>query len=147
MKSGTSTGAATAASDGDPYKAAAELRAGLRLFDRRSEEITRRHHLTPRSYELLLMIKTGRDAAGRATPDELEGRLQLAKSTVAELIQRNEDQGLITRALHPSRRGAIVIGLTREGARRLEAAFTELGSERERLADTLRRPLDGSEGR
>jgi DNA-binding MarR family transcriptional regulator len=126
-----------AARDGDLYEAAAELRAGLRLFERRSEEITRRHDLTPRSYELLLMVKTGREAAGRATPDELERRLQLAKSTVAELIQRNEDQGLITRALHPSRRGAIIIGLTRKGARRLEAAFTELGSERERLADTL----------
>ena len=123
------------------YEAAAVLRAGLRLFDRRSEEITRRHGLTARSYELLLMIKTGREATERATPDELERRLQLAKSTVAELLQRNEDQGLITRALHPSRRGAITVGLTRKGARRLEAAFIELGSERDRLADTLRQPL------
>jgi DNA-binding MarR family transcriptional regulator len=135
-------GTRAAARDGDLYEVAAELRAGLRLFERRSEEITRRHGLTPRSYELLLMIKTGREAAGSATPDELERRLQLAKSTVAELIQRNEDQGLITRALHPSRRGAIVIGLTRKGARRLEAAFTELGSERDRLTDTLRQRRD-----
>jgi DNA-binding MarR family transcriptional regulator len=137
-------GTRAATRDGDLYEAAAELRAGLRLFERRSEEITRRHDLTPRSYELLLMIKTGREALGRATPDELEHRLQLAKSTVAELIQRNEDQGLITRALHPSRRGAILIGLTRKGARRLEAACTELGSERERLTDTLRQRRDKS---
>lgn len=136
----TSSEAATR--DRDPYEAAADLRAGLRLFDRRSEEITRRHGLTARGYELLLMIKTGGEAAGRATPDELERRLQLAKSTVAELLQRNEDQGLITRALHPKRRGAIIVALTRKGARRLEAAFTELGSERDRLADTLREPLD-----
>jgi DNA-binding MarR family transcriptional regulator len=87
------------------------------------------------------MIKTGREVAGRATPDELERRLQLAKSTVAELLQRNEDQGLITRSLHPKRRGAITVALTRKGARCLEAAFTELGSERDRLAATLREPV------
>jgi DNA-binding MarR family transcriptional regulator len=87
------------------------------------------------------MIKTGREVAGRATPDELERRLQLAKSTVAELLQRNEDQGLIARSLHPKRRGAITVALTRKGARRLEAAFTELGSERDRLAATLREPV------
>jgi DNA-binding MarR family transcriptional regulator len=127
--------------EGDPYEAAAALRTGLRLFDRRSEEITRRHQLTARGYELLLMVKTGRETPGQATPDELEARLQLAKSTVAELIQRNEAQGLVNRALHPTRRGAIVIALTRKGARRLEAAFAELGSERDRLADTLRQPL------
>ena len=130
------------ANDNDRYEAAAGVRAALRLFDRRSEEITRRHHLTARSYELLLMIKTGRDAPGRTTPDELERRLQLAKSTVAELLQRNEEQGLITRELHPNRRSAIRIGLTRKGARRLEAAFTELGSERDRLAESLGHPLN-----
>jgi DNA-binding MarR family transcriptional regulator len=113
------------------YEDAAALREALRLFDRRSEEVTRRHELTPRSYALLLMIKTGREDSGRATPDELERRLQLAKSTVAELLQRVERQGLITRELHPSRRGAIIFGLTREGGRRLEAAVKELGSERE----------------
>jgi DNA-binding MarR family transcriptional regulator len=130
-------------SRGDRYEAAAAVREALRLFDRRSEEITRRHQLTARSYELLLMVKTGREAPGRATPDELERRLQLAKSTVAELLQRNENQGLITRELHPHRRGAILIALTRKGTRRLEAAFTELGSERDRLAETLSQPLPG----
>ena len=143
MKVRPSTEARAAPSERDPYEAAAALRAALRLFDRRSEEITRRHHLTARGYELLLMVKTGREAPGAATPDELESRLQLAKSTVAELIQRNEARGLIVRALHPNRRGAIVIALTPEGARRLEAAFAELGSERDRLADALQLRLSG----
>jgi len=37
------------------YAEAAEFRASLRRFLRRSEEISRRHGLTPRQYLLLLM--------------------------------------------------------------------------------------------
>jgi DNA-binding MarR family transcriptional regulator len=121
----------------DSYAAAAALREALRQFARRSEEVTRRHGLTARGYSLLLMIKTGRDSAGRATPDELEQRLQLAKSTVAELLQRNEDAGLVRRELHPQRRGAIVVSLTRKGERQLRRAFDELGTERDRLVQLV----------
>jgi DNA-binding MarR family transcriptional regulator len=115
------------------YEAAAALRETLRAFERRSEEVTRRHGLTARSYSLLLMITTGHEAPGRATPDELEQRLQLAKSTIAELLQRNEEAGLVRRELHPERRGAIVVALTETGERRLRLVHDELGGERERL--------------
>jgi DNA-binding MarR family transcriptional regulator len=125
-------------SDTDSFETAASLREALRLFSRRSEEVTRRHGLTPRGYSLLLMIKTGRAAHERATPDELEQRLQLAKSTVAELLQRNEEGGLVRRELHPDRRGAIVVALTRRGEQRLRRAFAELGSERDRLVQLVR---------
>jgi DNA-binding MarR family transcriptional regulator len=124
-------------SDAESFEAAASLREALRLFSRRSEEVTRRHGLTPRGYSLLLMIKTGSEQE-RATPDELERRLQLAKSTVAELLQRNEERGLVRRELHPDRRGAIVVALTRSGEQRLQKAFDELGSERERLVQLVR---------
>ena len=120
-------------SEADSFEAAASLREALRLFSRRSEEVTRRHGLTPRGYSLLLMIKTGRAAHERAAPDELEQRLQLAKSTVAELLQRNEEAGYVRRELHPARRGAIVVALTRKGEQRLQRVFDELGSERDRL--------------
>jgi len=123
--------------EADSYAAAAALREALRHFARRSEEVTRRHGLTARGYSLLLMIKTGRDSPGRATPDELEQRLQLAKSTVAELLQRNEEAGLVRRSLHPQRRGAIVISLTQKGERQLRRAFDELGTERDRLVQLV----------
>jgi DNA-binding MarR family transcriptional regulator len=119
------------------------LREALRIFARRSEEVARRHGLTARSYTLLLMVKTGREGFHRATPDELERRLQLAKSTVAELLQRNEEQGLIRRELHPSRRGAIIVALTAKGERVLGRAFEELGTERGRLREILAELLDG----
>jgi DNA-binding MarR family transcriptional regulator len=119
------------------YVEAAALREALRTFERRTEDVTRAHGLTTRSYTLLLMIKTSSELPGRATPDELERRLQLAKSTVAELLQRNEGLGLISRELHPNRRGALVFGLTKKGDRRLAKAFAELGVERDRLRDVL----------
>jgi DNA-binding MarR family transcriptional regulator len=120
------------------YETAAALREAMRAFERRSEEVTRSHGLTARGYSLLLMIKTGRELEERATPDELEARLQLAKSTVAELLQRNEENGLVRRELHPHRRGGIAVALTREGERRLRRVFEELGTERERLVRLAR---------
>jgi DNA-binding MarR family transcriptional regulator len=121
----------------DSYEAAAALREALRLFARRSEDVARRHGLTARGYMLLLMVKTSRELPGRATPGELERRLQLAKSTVTELVQRCEDQGLVRREQHPHKRPAIVVGLTRKGERQLGRAFRELGGEREHLLGLL----------
>jgi DNA-binding MarR family transcriptional regulator len=86
---------------------------------------------------LLLMVKTGRELPERATPRELECRLKLAKSTVTELVQRCEEQGLVRRELHPHRRPAIVVGLTKKGERQLDRAFRELSGEREQLAGLL----------
>jgi DNA-binding MarR family transcriptional regulator len=136
----STTSKAAAAARAADYAEAAALREALRTFARRTEDVAQAHGLTTRSYTLLLMIKTGRELPTRATPDELERRLQLAKSTVAELLQRNEDQGLVRREMHPHRRGAIAIKLTPKGERRLAAAFTELGAERERLRRLLDEP-------
>ena len=113
------------------------LREALRVFERRSEDISRANGLTTRSYLLLLMIKTSRELSEAATPDELERRLQLAKSTVAELLQRVENQGLVRRGLHPARRGGIVVRLTTKGERRLEGVYDALGPERDHLLRLL----------
>src|SRR6266516_1502093 len=83
----------------EDYDNAAALREVLRLFARRTEVVTRADGLTPRSYQLLLMVKTGRREPGRATLAELEERLQLGKSTVTELVLRSEDAGLVHREL------------------------------------------------
>ena len=125
------------------YEDAAALREALRRFDRRSEDIVRANRLTMRGYLLLLMIKTSRGLSEAATPDELEGRLHLAKSTVAELLQRVEEQGLVRRELHPARRGGIVVRLTSTGKRRLDRVFDALGAEREHLLVLLDESLQG----
>jgi DNA-binding MarR family transcriptional regulator len=121
------------------YAAAATLREALRRFARRTELETRARGLTPRSYQLLLMLKTGRREAGRASLGELEERLQLGKSTVTELVLRSEDAGLVRRELDPTRRRAISVRLTDAGQRGLADVVAALGDERTRLLELLER--------
>jgi DNA-binding MarR family transcriptional regulator len=126
-------------SDDTAYEAAASLREALRSFHRRSEQAARASGLTERTYQLLLMIKTGRADEGKASLRELEQRLQLGKSTVTELVLRAEEHELVERTLDRPRRREILIGLTREGERRLAGVFRELGNERARLVELLER--------
>jgi DNA-binding MarR family transcriptional regulator len=123
----------------EEYSQAAALREALRLFQRRTEEVTAAHGLTPRVYQLLLMIKTSGDGDERSGLGELEERLQLGRSTVTELVQRTEKRGLVRRDLDRNRGRGISITLTANGKRRLAAALAELGDERRRLIDILSR--------
>jgi DNA-binding MarR family transcriptional regulator len=118
------------------YQEAAELRSALRRFLRRSEEVARRHQLTPRQYLLLLMIKANE---GRPTTiTELVERLALTQSTVTELVQRAEEAGLVARTPSPSDGRVTHLSLTAVGAERFDAAFAELGPERDELLGTFR---------
>jgi DNA-binding MarR family transcriptional regulator len=127
-------------SDGRPapevYAEAASLRAALRVFLRQSESVTRRHGLSPRHYELLLMIKAS--VGGRSTVSGLVELLQLTQSTVTELVQRAEDSGLLVRSPSPEDGRVVHLGLTAEGERRVAGAVTELGPERARLLAVIR---------
>ena len=129
---------ASAPTDGE-YDAAATLREALRRFARRTELETRARGLTPRAYQLLLMVKTGRRVRGRASLAELEERLQLGKSTITELVLRNEDAGLVQRELDPTRRRAISVRLTPAGERRLADLVAALGDDRKHLLELLHR--------
>jgi len=120
------------------YKEAAELRTALRRFLRRSEEISRRHGLTPRQYLLLLMIKASEEAPEPATISQLVERLALTQSTVTELVQRAEEAGLVTRRPSPDDGRVAHLSLTPVGATRFQGAFEELGPERARLAQAIR---------
>ena len=95
----------------------ADFRAALRRFLRQSERIARASRLTPQRHLLLLMIKGAPGEHSTAT--ELAERLQLAQSTVTELVRRAESAGLIER--EQSQRDARVahLRLTSEGDRRL----------------------------
>jgi MarR family 2-MHQ and catechol resistance regulon transcriptional repressor len=121
----------------EDYRSAAELREALRSFLRQSEQVARRHKLTPQRYLLLLMIKGAPDGSERATVTELAERLQLAQSTVTELVNRAEGVGLVRR--EPSREDGRVayLRLTPEAERRLSGAISDLGPERRRLSRVL----------
>ena len=75
----------------------AAFRAVIRSFLRTSERLAREHGLTPRRHLLLLMIKGAPDGSEQSTVTELSERLQLAQSTVTELVGRAERAGLVER--------------------------------------------------
>jgi len=120
------------------YQEAAELRSALRQFMRRSEEIARRHEVTPRQYLLLLLIGAKEGEPEQATITDLVERLALTQSTVTELVQRAEEAGLVTRRRSESDGRVTYLSLTALGAERLRAAWEEHGPERLRLLETLR---------
>ena len=115
----------------------AEFRAALRRFLRRAERNARAAGLTPQRYLLLLMIKGAPDHSEQSTVTELAERLQLAQSTVTELVRRAEEIGLVERR-RSSLDGRIAhLRLTPEGERRLAQTFTSNDSERRALLEAF----------
>jgi DNA-binding MarR family transcriptional regulator len=121
----------------DEYVRVAEFRAALRRFLRRSERVARDSGLTPQRYLLLLMIKGAVDGSERSTVTTLSDRLQLAQSTVTELVGRAEDAGLVTREASAADGRVAHLALTERGARMLSTAFTDLDAERRHLLSSL----------
>jgi DNA-binding MarR family transcriptional regulator len=117
------------------YRAAADFRAELRRFLRRSEDCARKNGLTPRQHLLLLQIAGSE--AGTATVSELVDRLALTQSAVTELVQRAEEAGLVQRAPSPLDGRVVDLSLTPEGARRLALVQDALGPERQHLVEVL----------
>jgi DNA-binding MarR family transcriptional regulator len=117
--------------------AVAEFRTALRRFLRRSERVARQYGLTPQRYLLLLMIKGSANGAEHSTVTELADRLQLAQSTVTELVRRAEETGLVTREQSQADARVAHLRLTPDGDRRLMQSFTELATERAQLRDAF----------
>jgi DNA-binding MarR family transcriptional regulator len=79
------------------------------------------------------MIEGAPDGTGQSTVTELADRLQLAQSTVTELVRRAEESGLLEREQSASDGRVAYIRLTPEGTRRLLQAFTTNEQERQEL--------------
>ena len=121
----------------DEYMTVAAFRAVLRRFLRRSEKVARTTGLTPQRYLLLLMVKGAPDGREISTVTELAERLQLAQSTVTELVGRAEEAGLLIRRPSDVDGRVAYVCLTEEGERRLEAAFESLEAERGSLREAI----------
>jgi DNA-binding MarR family transcriptional regulator len=117
--------------------AVAEFRTALRRFLRRSERVARQSGLTPQRYLLLLMIKGAAGGTQQTTVTELADRLQLAQSTVTELVRRAEEVGLVKRAQSRDDARVAHLRLTEEGDRRLMDSFTVLATERGQLQEAF----------
>src|SRR6266516_1999547 len=115
----------------------ADFRAALRQFLRITERNARGAGLTPQRYLLLLTIKGAPDHSEQSTVTELSERLQLAQSTVTELVRRAEDTGLVERERSSVDGRIAYLRLTAEGERRLASAFTSNESERRALLEAF----------
>ena len=96
-----------------------DFRYQIRKFVRFSEQISRRHGVTPRQYLLLLHVKgyPGRDWA---TVGELAERLQAKHHGVVALVSRCEKQGFVERRRSSEDRRRIEIHLLENGERVLD---------------------------
>jgi DNA-binding MarR family transcriptional regulator len=101
------------------YEALADFRYRVRRFLRYSEQITRKHGMTPLQYQLLLQIK-GYPGREWATVTELAERLQAAHHGVVSLITRCERAGLVKRGVSRSNRRVVEVRLTKRGERALQ---------------------------
>lgn len=117
--------------------AVAEFRAALRRFMRVSERNARGAGLTPQRYLLLLMIKGAPNGSEQSTVTELAERLQLAQSTVTELVGRAEENGLVERERSSDDGRIAHLRLTPEGERRLADSFTSNSVERSALREAF----------
>ena len=117
--------------------AVAEFRAALRRFMRVSERNARGAGLTPQRYLLLLMINGAPNGSEQSTVTELAERLQLAQSTVTELVGRAEENGLVERERSTDDGRIAHLRLTPEGERRLADSFTSNSAERSALREAF----------
>jgi DNA-binding MarR family transcriptional regulator len=129
----------------DDVVSVAEFRSALRRFLRHSERIARQSGLTPQRHLLLLMVKGAPDGSETTTVTDLADRLQLAQSTVTELVSRAEDAGLLRREPSAADGRVAYLRLTAEGERRLAKSFTNHATERRALQDAFRH-LEQTEG-
>jgi DNA-binding MarR family transcriptional regulator len=86
---------------------------------------------------MLLLVKGAEDGSERATISELGRRLQLAQSTVTELVNRAAQAGLVFRGTSPDDGRVVYVQLTEEGDRRFAEAFQALAHERRALHDVV----------
>lgn len=98
------------------FETLSEFRYRLRRFLRFSEQVTRKHGITPLQYLLLLHIKgfPGRDWASIG---QLAERLQAQHHGVVALVSRCEKLGWVIRRQSKADRREVEIHLTSKGER------------------------------
>jgi DNA-binding MarR family transcriptional regulator len=101
------------------YEALATFRYELRRFLRYSEQVTRRHGLTPLQYQLMLQIR-GFPGGRSPTVSELAERLQAKHHGVVSLLTRCEQRRLIERRANRSDRRSVHVRLTARGEKAVE---------------------------
>jgi DNA-binding MarR family transcriptional regulator len=100
--------------DKEDFEALARFRSAIRRYLRLSEEIVRRHDVTPQQYQLLLALK-GFPGREWATIGELADLLQLRHHSVVELVTRAQRADFVQRGSHPEDGRVVRVTLTARG--------------------------------
>jgi DNA-binding MarR family transcriptional regulator len=118
-------------------EAAASFRSALRQYLNKTEAAAAAAGLTPRRYDLLLMIEAANRAQTPASVSMLCQRLALKQSTVSELVKGAESAGLVRRARSVSDGRVTQLELTDDGAARLLRVFDALRDDRAAFVETF----------
>ena len=121
----------------DEVLRAAEFRRLLRRFLAHGDVRVRRVGLTPQRYLLLLAIKGAPDRSETRSIGQLTDDLQLAQSSVTELVDRAEAAGLVVRSAGDTDARTVLVRLRPAGEERLAAALLSIRAEREQLLERL----------
>jgi DNA-binding MarR family transcriptional regulator len=104
-----------------------------------------RHGLTTGEFDVLAALRRA-GAPHQQTPSELAGSLMLSPAAMTNRLDRLEAAGLVTRGPNPASRRSLLVSLTAEGLRVVDAAVTEHVANEEALLAALspaqRRQLD-----
>ncbi len=123
----------------DEVLQAAEFRRQLRRFQAHGDAGVRQAGLTPQRYLLLLTVKGAPDGSETRSIGQLSDDLQLAQSSVTELVDRAEAAGPGVRATGAADARPVLGRLHPAGEERLMAALVAVRAEREQLLEHLDR--------
>ena len=98
------------------YRALAEVRYVIRRFLSFSAEAARSAGIEPQQHQLLLVIK-GLPPELVPTVGVVAERLQLHHNSAVELVQRAEEQGMVTRRAGETDRRQVLLRVTARGER------------------------------
>jgi DNA-binding MarR family transcriptional regulator len=121
----------------DEVMRAAEFRRRLRRFIAEGDAHVRQVGLTPQRYLLLLAIKGAPDGSEERTIGQLADDLQLAQSSVTELVDRAAAVGLVMRAPGNDDARTVHVRLSERGEERLAGALLAVRADREQLLEHL----------
>lgn len=115
----------------------ARFRTELRRFLGRTDAASRQAGLTPRRYDLLLMIESAGGAGSDVRLTDLCDLLQLKQPAVTELVDRAVAAGLVERRRSSDDRRTRLLRLTPDGRTRLRQVVEALEGDRAMLSEAL----------
>jgi len=121
----------------DDYRRLLDLRTGLRLFLRWSEEQATAYGITPAQHQLMLVIRGHPERAG-PTVGDVATALLLRHHSAVGLVDRAADAGLVDRRPDAVDHRVVRLRLTATGARRLRQLSGAHLEELRRLAPRMR---------